>query len=158
MKKGINLKTIAFLAVLAFVALPAFSQGGPPPGGGDGPPPGGRRQMTEEDVKQRVKRQTENLGLSQEQEDKIMEFELEQYKKNQVERQKMEGDWEKMRAYMEKQREIRDKKYEEILTPEQYAQYKKNQEERMQRMRENGGPGGKQDGGSTTRTDRGRGR
>lgn len=163
MKTTINLKTMAFVAILAICAIPMYGQG-QRPGGGAGP--GGQgggmgRQQTEDDVKERVKRQTQDLNLNEEQEKKIMDFELEMYKKNQVERQKNQGDWEKMRTYMTEQRELRDKKYEEVLTAEQYKKYKVNQEERRQQMQQQrqqnpGAPGGGQPQGD--RPERGRGR
>jgi|GEM_PF-2026327 len=170
MKKAVVFRTFAFLAVMALFAYPTFAQGGNRPGGGQRPdggqrpgsgqrPEGGMgRQFSEDDVKQRVKRQSELLGMDQEQEKKIMDFELEMYKKNQVERQKHQGDWEAMRTYMQGQRELRDKKYEEVLTEEQFKQYKKNQEdrrERMQRQRD-GAPGDRP--GTGDRPERGRGR
>ena len=156
MKTWLNIKSIALLAMMALITLPAIGQGGPPPGG-----PGGRggRQFTEEDVKNRVKRQSQTLGMNEEQEKKIMDFELEQYKKNQVEFQKNQGDWEKRREYMTQQREVRDQKYKEVLTEDQYKQYKQNQEERRQRMQENRPPGQRPEGAGTgDRPDRGRGR
>jgi hypothetical protein len=117
--------------------------------------------MTEEDVKERVKRQTQALELSEAQEKTITDFEVGQFKKNQVEMQKFQGDREKMREHMQGQRELRDKKYEEVLTPEQLEKYKKQQEERRQQMQERrqqnqGGDGN--DGGEGSRPDRGRGR
>ncbi len=138
MRTAINFRAMTFIAIMAICSFPMFGQG---PGGGQrpgGPGPGGGpgRQWTEEDVKERVKRQTQTLGLSEEQEKTIMDFEIEQNKKMQVERQKNEGDWEKMRESMGKQREVRDKKYEEVLTPEQYKKYKQAQEERRQEMQQ----------------------
>jgi hypothetical protein len=117
--------------------------------------------MTEDDVKERVKRQSQTLELTSEQEKTITDFELEQYKKNQVERQKNQGDWEKMREHMQGQRELRDKKYEEVLTPVQFEKYKKQQEERRQqfeqRRQENQGQPGQGPAQQGARPDRGRG-
>ncbi|MDF1572714.1 MAG: hypothetical protein P1P82_13985 [Bacteroidales bacterium] len=165
MKKAVVFRSFAFLAIMALFTFPTFAQGGNRPGGGQRPEAGQRpgggmgRQFTEDDVKQRVKRQSELLGMNQEQEKKIMDFELEMYKKNQVERQKHQDDWEAMRTYMQSQRELRDKKYEEVLTEEQFKQYKKNQEdrrERMQRQRD-GAPGDRPAGGERPARGRGRG-
>jgi len=163
MKKTFSFKTIAIVAFMAICTLPTFGQGGQGQGGGR--PGGGQgggmgRQWTEEDVKERVKRSTQALNLSEEQEKKIMDFEIETFKKNQVERQKFQGDREAMRDYMIKQREERDKKYEEVLTEDQYKKFKENQEQRrkeMQDRRQNnqGKPGGQQ---GDDRPARGRGR
>jgi Spy/CpxP family protein refolding chaperone len=164
MKKAVAFRTFAFLAIMALVAYPTFAQGGNRPGGGQRPDggqrPGGRMggQMTEADVKERVKRQSQALELNQEQEKKIMDFEIEMYKKNQVERQRLQGDREAMREYMREQRELRDQKYEEVLTEEQLNTYQERQQERRERMeqRRNRAPGDRPDGGD--RPARGRGR
>lgn len=165
MKKAFAFRSFAFLAIMAIFAYPTFAQGGNRPGGGQGDRPGAGqgdrpgggmgRQFTEDDVKQRVQQQSESLGLNDDQEKKILDFELEMYKKNQVERQKHRGDRDGMRAYMLEQRELRDQKYKEVLTEEQFKQYKKNQEERVERMRQ------RRDGSGTSGGDRparGRGR
>ncbi len=110
-------------------------------------------QWTEDDVKQRVERLSEALNLSEEQEKKILDFEMEQYKKNSVEMQKNRGDREKMREIMNTRREQRDVKYREVLTDDQFAKYKKNQEERMRSR-----PSQDRPQPQGTRTDRGRGR
>lgn len=154
MKNKINRKKLSFLAFLMIIALPMFAQ---PPGGG----PWGGRQFTEDDVKERVKRQSQALEMNAEQEKKITDFEVEQYKKNQVEMQKFQGDREKMREHMQGQRELRDKKYEEVLTPVQFEKYKKQQEERrqeMQQRREQNQGAPAQENGGGDRPDRGRGR
>ncbi len=170
MKKAVVFRTFTFLAIMALFAYPTFAQGGNRPGGGQRPdagqrPAGGQqpgggmgRQFTEEDVKQRVKRQSEALSMNEDQEKKILDFELEMYRKNQVERQRLRDDREGMRAYMRQQRDLRDKKYEEVLTEEQFKMYRENQEERRERMeqRRNRAPGDRPDG--TDRPARGRGR
>ena len=134
MKRIINLKIASLMMLLGFFAIPLFAQ----PGGGQGQGRGQgggqgqdqRRQMTEQDVKDRVARLSESLECSDEQETEILEFDLEQYKTAQVERQKLSGDREAMRAYMMKQRDVRDKKYAEILTKEQLKKYNELMEER----------------------------
>ena len=72
------MKTVTIMVFLAICLMPAFSQ---PPGGGGG----GRRQMTEEQVTEGVRRTADSLNLTDAQEKKVLEFELEFYK----ERQKM---------------------------------------------------------------------
>ena len=170
MKTSNHVKVIAVIAILAMSAFPTFAQGGngQRPGGGQGPEGGQRqgggqwqgRQMTEDDVKERVKRQSQTLELSAEQEKKITDFEVEQYKKMQIERQKNEGDWEKMRENMKTQRELRDKKYEEVLTPDQYKKYTQQQEERRQQMEQRRQQNQNGQGGQNReeRPERGRGR
>jgi len=167
MKSKLNLRKFTFISLLVMSTLPMLAQGGQGPGGqgqrGQGPGgqgPGGGRQFTEEDVKQRVKRQSQALEMTEDQEKKIMDFEMEQYTKMQVERQKNNGDWEKMRESMGAQRDLRDQKYKEVLSEEQYNKYKQTQEERRKQMEERrqqnpGQPGTTPQG---DRPDRGRGR
>jgi hypothetical protein len=153
-----NIRTAALLAFMTLIAIPVTGQQRPAPGQGQGPGRGQGREWTEDDVKQRVKRQSQALDLSKEQETKMLDFEMELYKTNQVDMQKYRGDREKMREHMTKQREQRDKKYKEILDEEQYKKYKQNQEDRMQnRNPQNRNPqNGNQPQGA--RPDRGRGR
>ena len=167
MKTIIRIKTVMLIVLLAIFAIPAIGQQRPGmdqqrpgmdqqrPGMGQGQGPGRGQnwQWTEDDVKQRVNRLSQALDLNENQEKKVLDFEMEQYKKNQVDMQKHRGDREKMREIMTNQRELRDKKYGEVLTEEQYKKYKQNQQERMQNRRPEDRP---QPQG--TRTDRGRNR
>ncbi len=153
MKKIINLKIALLMMFLAFFAIPLFAQSGQGQGRGQGggQGQGQRRQMTEQDVKDRVVRLSESLECSDVQEKKILDFELGQYKTAQVERQKLSGDRDAMRAYMMKQRDVRDKKYAEILTKDQLKKYNELMEERRnQRQR--------QSEGGSSEGQRGRGR
>ena len=95
--------------------------------------------MTEEDVVERVERNADSLNLTDQQEKKVLEFELEFYK----ERQKMfenfdpqTGDREAMRAKMMKQRDERNEKYAEVLTEDQLEKFKQMQDRRRQQMRQ----------------------
>ena len=124
------MKTATLLVLLVTCSIPTFAQ----PGGGQG----GRRQMTEEDVKERVQRTADSLNLTDQQEKKVLEFELEFFKKNQKMRENFDfetGDREAMRAYMMKQREERDEKYAEVLTEEQLEKYHEILDRRRQNMR-----------------------
>ena len=148
-------KFAILIIIASFLAMPMFGQRGT----GQGRPQGNRpqpRQMTEENVKERVNRLASNLEMNEDQKKKIMDYELELYKKNQVERQRMMGDRESMRAYMMKQREEREKKYKEVLTKEQWEKYQEFREQRRRdfknRQRDDGGDGDRD------RSSRGRGR
>ena len=155
-------KRIKFSAIIIVLLLSALSvsgqQQGQGQGQGRGQGSGGGRTMTEDDVKQRVERLSEALEMSDEQEAEMLKYELDAYKKNQVERQKLRdaGDREAMRAYMKKQVEIRDVKYKEILTEAQMEEYAKLQEERRQQMQDRNKERDSQNGDE--RSDRGRGR
>jgi len=156
MKHARNLKTFALFAFLLAISFPAFSQGGP---GGRPGGQGGRPQMTEEDVKNRVDRMAQGLELSDDQAKKIKDYEVEMFKKNQVEFQKLRGSGDRtaMREYMMKQREERNEKYKGIMTEEQYKKFTEQQEQRRQDMqnRRQQGPG--QEGGDRPARGRGRG-
>lgn len=126
------MKTATLLVLLVICSLPTFAQ---PPGGGQGR----RRQMTEEEVKEGVRRTADSLDLTAEQEKKVLAFEMDFYK----ERQKMfenfdpeTGDREAMRANMMQQREERDEKYAEVLTEEQLEKFQEMQDRRRQNMRQ----------------------
>jgi hypothetical protein len=125
------MKTATLLVLLVICSIPTFAQ----PGGGQG----GRRQMTEEDVKERVKRTADSLDLTDAQEKKVLEFELDFFKKNQKVRENFDfetGDREAMREFMMKQREERNEKYAEVLTDEQLEKFLQMQDRRQQQMRQ----------------------
>ena len=111
------------MMLLALFTIPLFAQ---PPQGMRGQGMGrGMGMGSEEAVKERVDNMAKNFEFTAEQKNKIMEFEMDLFKKDQVERQKLAGagDREAMRSYMEGQRELRDKKYAEVLTKEQMTKY-----------------------------------
>ncbi len=141
------------VALMAIFTVPSMSQQRPGMGQGQGPGRGQGWQWSEDNVKERVERLSQSLELSEEQHNKVLEFELESYKKNQVNMQKYRDDRVKMREIMTEQRELRDKKYKEILTEEQYNTFKANQQERMRNR-----PADPQRPAGTERPDRGRGR
>jgi len=143
MKKLILTLSLAAIAV-APLALraedpkpepPKREGGGPGRPGGPGGPGGGGRMNPEE----RLKRMTETLGLSQEQQDKVKAV-----------MEENRGKFEEIRALPEDQR--RDKmrelfaaqqeKINAILTPEQQEKYKAEMEKRRQQGGGPGGPGG----------------
>ncbi len=116
---------------LALFSIPLFAQPGQGQGRG--------RQMTEENVIERVQRTADSLNLTDAQEKKVQEFEMEFFRKNQKMRENFDfetGDREAMRAYMMKQREERDEKYAKVLTEEQMEKYIQMQERRQQQMRQ----------------------
>ena len=133
---------LVFLMSLSIIQLSGQQER---PGGGAGNGPGGGYgrgfQMTEEDIKDRVDNLAETLEFSEDQHKQIIRFELEFYNKMQVERQKRMNntdgnfDREAMRATMTKNREERDKHYEEVLTSEQLAKFREIQEQRRSEMR-----------------------
>lgn len=143
MKKLGNFKVTAILVVFALCAVPIYAQPGQGqrPGQGQGQGQGQRpgqgqgqsRMMTEEAAKERVARLADTLQLSDAQEKKLMDYEVEQFRATQKARENFtEGDREAMREYMIKQRDLREAKYKEVLTPKQMEQYNKMMEARRQ--------------------------
>jgi len=146
-------KSFVLVVLLGMLTVPSISQQRPGMGQGQGPGRGQGWQWSEDNVKERVERLSQSLELSEDQHNKVLEFELETYKKNQVNMQKYRDDRVKMREIMTEQRELRDKKYKEILTETQYNTFKANQQERMRNR-----PDPQQRPTETERPDRGRGR
>ena len=98
----------------------------------------------------------QGLELSEDQTKKIKDYEVELYKKNQVEMQKIRGDRTAMREYMMNQRTERDEKYKEIMTEEQFKRFEAQRNERQQQMQQRRQQN--QGGESGERQQRGRGR
>ena len=133
MKNFINLKTTTLLMFFALFSIPSFAQ----PGSGQGQ--GRGRQMTEENVIERVQRTADSLDLTDAQEKKVLEFEMEFFRKNQEVRENFDfetGDREAMREFMMKQREEREAKYAEVLTEEQLKKYQQMMDRRQEQMRQ----------------------
>ena len=151
----INLKITSLMMLLALFAIPLFAQPGQEQGPGPGHPEMGQGsgqpgmmgmghgqpgmmgmgrgmfgQASEEAVKERVENMAETFEFSAEQKNKFMEFEMDLFKKNQIELQKLARDREAMISYMQAQRELRDKKYAEVFTKEQMAKYNELQQNR----------------------------
>jgi len=162
-KNIINLKTTSLMMLLALFTMPLFAQ--PPQGMGPGqghPEIGQGRGQTgmmgmgrgmygmwsEEAVKERIDNMAKTFEFSAEQKNKIMEFEMDLFKKDQIERQKLAGDREAMRSYMEGQRELRNNKYAEVLTKEQMTRYTELRQNRTpQRQGDSQGQEGQRDRG-----------
>ena len=154
MKRVVNFKTIGLALLLSLLALNISAQGA-----------GRGFQMTEDDIKERVDNTAQTLKLSDDQHKKVLAVEMDFYNKMQIERQKMRNaggpptDREAMRAKMTKMRDERNAEYEAVLSPDQYKQFIDRQEQRQREMREQrqqSNPDG--EGGTTERSERGRGR
>ena len=155
MRYKLNLKIAGFVILSILFSMNISAQG---PGG-----PGRGQQMTEDDIKENVENTAKTLGLNEEQHKKILAIDMDFYNKMQIERQKMrnmersEENRDAMRTKMMKIRDDRNKQYKEVLTPEQYEEFIKIQDQRMNEMRQqrqNSNP----DSTPNTKSDRGRGR
>ncbi|MCF8381739.1 MAG: hypothetical protein K9H49_19355 [Bacteroidales bacterium] len=150
MKNSINFRSTTIILLLALSAVPLVAQ--PPSRQGQGQEQGQRQPVTEASVKERVIKLSKTLECTDEQQKKLLEYEVAQYKTGQKEREKFAGDREAMQSYMQEQRKLREKKYEEILTPEQLKKYNQMMEERRQQR-----PEGSQSQGAEGQRSRGRG-
>lgn len=157
MKTNKNFKLGFIFSLLAVISFPLSAQ--PGEGGGQGQGGGQNRGRTEEEVKMRVDRMAESLDLSDEQKSSVMAYDLEVFRKSQAFREDNPGDREAMRPYMQKLRKEREIKLAEILSDEQMALYKEQQEQRRQAREQKQGQGEGQSSspGDSTRRDRGRG-
>jgi len=107
---------------------------------------GQRQQRTvEERVKAQTDRMVELLKLNADQKKKIEAIELDLNKKMDEKRQNAQGDREAFRAIFQEFDKMRDDKYKEVLTADQFKKYLDNKAQRPQ-----GGPGGQ--GGQRQRT------
>ena len=164
MKNIINLKLASIAILLALSAMPLLAQQGRGTGRGDQQTggqdrrpgqeqgQGQRQQMTEASVKERTTKLAETLECTDEQTKKLLEYEVAQFKKTKKERENFNGDRDAMRSYMQEQRRLSEKKYAEILTPEQLKKYQKYMEQRRQQR-----PGDSQQKSTDGQRSRGRG-
>jgi Spy/CpxP family protein refolding chaperone len=107
---------------------------------------GQRQQRTvEERVKAQTDRMVELLKLNADQKKKIEAIELDLNKKMDEKRQNAQGDREAFRAIFQEFDKMRDDKYKEVLTADQFKKYLDNKAQRPQ-----GGQGGQ--GGQRQRT------
>jgi len=165
MKRIFNFAFLAatiFFGSAQLIAQRPDGQGRPERTGGPGGP-GRGYQMTEEDIRSRVDNLAETLEMTDDQHQKILAAELDFYNRMQIERQKMRNaggpppDREAMRARMTEMREERDRKYGEILTGEQMEKYREIREQRREEMRSRNQEGNQTESGGE-RPARGRGR
>ena len=87
----------------------------------------------------------EGLELSDDQEKQVREILTagsETMRKAREEMQDGGGDFEGMREKMQQMREEQNQKIKAVISEEQFAKYEKIQQERRERMRQGGGPGG----------------
>jgi hypothetical protein len=131
MKRINNYRIIGFVLICSLFSLNIAAQG-----------PGRGQQMTEEDIKEHVEKTAEALDLTDDQHKKIMAIDMDFYNKMQIERQKMrnaertEETRNVMREKMMKMRDERNEQYEKVLTPDQYKQFLKMQEQRRNEMQQ----------------------
>jgi len=104
-----------------------------------------QRQFQQRTVEERVKAQTDRmvdlLKLNADQKKKIEVIELDLNKKMDEKRQNAQGDREAFRAIFQEFDKIRDDKYKEVLTADQFKKYLDDKAQRSQVPRGQGGQG-----------------
>ena len=101
---------------------------------------GQRQQRTpEENAKIQVDRMVDLLKLNADVKKKIEVIELDLNKKMAEERQKVQGDREAFRAIFQKYDKLRDDKYKEVLSADQFKKYTDDKAQRPQGQRGQGG-------------------
>lgn len=127
-----------FLAVAVFLLIAGFCFG----------QQRGRNFGTpEENAKRTSERLEKELGLSADQKDSVYAYTLEQGKSmQQLFQENQTGDRQQLMGKMRDLREKTDKKILSVLNADQQKAYEKMAEERANRMRGNGGNGGRRGG------------
>ncbi len=160
MKRAINIRFSALIIFLAIAMIPLAGQN-QGQGQGQRQGQGQGRQMSEEDIKTRVSSLAKSLELTKTQEKNILDFELKEFQKTKAMRegfsreQATQAEREAMRSKMGESRVLREKKYKEVMTKEQYEKYEKERDERMQQRQQ---PSDKTPAQQGERPPRGRGR
>lgn len=127
-----------FLAVLLVVGITAFAQ--EKEGRSGGRREGKEKLTTEQKVDFQVKKMTKDLGLNDKQANEVKAIVTKEVQKREAKRAEMKAVKEKeraeMKATMEKEHAAVSADMKKILTPEQFAKWEKNREERKEKMKE----------------------
>jgi Spy/CpxP family protein refolding chaperone len=117
---------------------------------GQGGPRGGQQKesMTPEQRAEKITtKMTEELGLSEDQKQKIYQVNLENAKKRDANRATMEEERKAKRTEMQAQNQAQNEQIEAILTPEQKTKWEEVKKENRKEIRERSGSGRGQRGG-----------
>ena len=97
----------------------------------------GRPQMSAEERAQKMAdQQKENLGLSEEQHQKVYAIHLAHAQKHEAKRGERQRDMEQRRADIEAIEASRDSELRKVLTDEQYAKYQQNRQDAASKIKE----------------------
>lgn len=122
------------VAALLIVGITAFAQQK------EGRRAGKEKLSTEEKVELHVKRMTKDLDLNEKQVAEVRAITTKQVQKMEAKRAEIKDVKEKQRAEMkanrEKEQAALSSEMKKILTPEQYAKWEKNREEKKGKMKE----------------------
>jgi Spy/CpxP family protein refolding chaperone len=132
-------KLLIIAAIFTMTFAGAFAQRG------QGGPRGGQQKesMTPEQRAERMtNKMTEELGLSEDQKQKIYQINLENAEKRQVQREAMVEERKAKREEMQAQTKAQNEQIEAILTPEQKTKWEEVKKENRKEIRE-GSRGGR---------------
>lgn len=123
-----------FVAALLVVGITAFAQER------EGRRSGKEKLTSEQKVDFQVKKMTKDLELTEKQASEVKTIVAKQVQKREAKRAEIKADKEKdraeMKANMEKEQAAVSADLKKILTPEQYAKWEKNREEKKEKMKE----------------------
>ena len=121
-----------FLGLALTLTTATYAQSRP----GRGAAPRAAEVSAEERAQRMADRQKENLGLSEEQYQKVYEIHLVHARKHEAARADRQRDTEQRRANMEAIETSRDNELRQVLTEEQYQKYQQNRQQAADRVRE----------------------
>ncbi len=127
-------RKILITAIVLFVAVIVNAQ-----------PPGGQFDRAEM-VRMQTEQMVTDLGLNDEQAEKVGALNKKYSEKMGELFQQSAGDREKMRENMQKLREDKDEELKEVLTPEQFKKHQEIEAKRMEEFRQRGGQGNRPGG------------
>ncbi|MCH6199047.1 DUF4890 domain-containing protein [Aquiflexum sp. LQ15W] len=131
-------KLLMIAAIFTMTFAGAFAQRGQ--GGSKG---GQQRESltAEQRAEKMTTRMTEELGLSEDQKQKIYKINLENAQKREAQRAAMEEDRKAKRTEMQTQNQAQNKQIEAILTPEQKTKWEEVKKENRKEIQERSGNG-----------------
>lgn len=131
-----KLLMIAAIFTMTFAGAYAQRSQGASKGGQD------KESMTpEQRAEKMTARMTEELGLSEDQKQKIYQINLENAQKRQVQREEMQEDQKAKRAEMQAQNQVQNAQIEAVLTPDQKTKWEEVKKENRKEIQERSGSG-----------------
>lgn len=98
-------------------------------------------QTSEQRAEKITAKMTEELGLSEDQKQKIHQINLENAQKRQVQREAMQEEQKAKRTAMQAQNKVQNEQIEAILTPEQKIKWEEVKKENRKEIQERSGSG-----------------
>jgi protein CpxP len=137
-------KLIMIAAIFTMTYVGAFAQRGQ-----DSRKGGQQKEMQtpEQRAEKMTTKMTEELGLSEDQKQKIYQINLENAQKRQAQREVMQEEQKAKRAAMQAQNKVQNEQIEAVLTPDQKTKWEEVKKENRKEIRERSGSGRGHHGG-----------